>query len=355
MRYSKWASIKTLTILSGVVLLFWTIALNAQVHQQDSTRTKVSAARTPILIAEEDRAAINNIFPPKARRWENDSIFSTSDPAAFLTNCRENAYLAASLDKTTLPDTTITLFLGPRFHWITFRPADDETRRWLQESALINKFRSGQPIRATQFAQLETQLLEQAENSGYPFAAVGLDSLVLDSAGGASTLLRIRPGPFFSYKSLKINGDIKIPELTVARYLGIKPEAPFSRTQVIILPEYGAMLHAFIVETNNGPHNIIDNYSGAAEIKKELATSFKSSKLSPFACRIPGGKYMYDGEEFELENKFMDGTAIHGLLYNKPFKKTDEFADEQKASVTTRTVLWRVPSPVASGAWIRRS
>jgi len=107
---------------------------------------------------------------------------------------------------------------------------------------------------------------------------------------------------------------------------------PNSGTQVIILPGYGAMLHAFTVAAKNGLHNIIDNYSSAAEIEKELATSFKSSKLSPFACRIPGGKYTYDGEEFEFENKFIDGTAIHGLLYNKAFRKMATFADEQKAS-----------------------
>ena len=61
-------------------------------------------------------------------------------------------------------------------------------------------------------------------------------------------------------------------------------------TQVIVLPEYGAMLHAFTVQTKNGPHNIIDNYSSAGEIKASLATSYKSSKLSPFACRIAAGR-----------------------------------------------------------------
>ncbi|GAC1448785.1 MAG: aldose 1-epimerase [Chitinophagaceae bacterium] len=109
---------------------------------------------------------------------------------------------------------------------------------------------------------------------------------------------------------------------------------PASRTQVIILPEYGAMLHAFIVQTKNGMHNIIDSYKDAEEIKKELCISYKSSKLSPFACRIPEGKYRYDGHEFELENKFMDGTAIHGLLYNKVFKKADIFYDEHRASAS---------------------
>ena len=108
--------------------------------------------------------------------------------------------------------------------------------------------------------------------------------------------------------------------------------APGNSAQVIVLPEYGAMLHAFLVPTKNGLHNIIDNYSSVTEIEKDLATSFKNSKLSPFACRIAGGKYMYDGEEFEFAHKFMDGSAIHGLLYNKVFKKTSSFCDEQKAS-----------------------
>ena len=108
---------------------------------------------------------------------------------------------------------------------------------------------------------------------------------------------------------------------------------PVSRTKIVVLPQYGAMLHAFVIEQDGGMFNVIDNYSNTDEIGKELSISFKSSKLSPFACRIPGGKYVYDGQEFELQHKFMDGSAIHGLLYNKAFKQTDSFFDEQKASV----------------------
>ncbi len=106
-----------------------------------------------------------------------------------------------------------------------------------------------------------------------------------------------------------------------------------NHTLVSIAPDYGAMLHAFVIATKDGTHNIIDNYGSSNEIQKELATSFKSSKLSPFVCRIAAGKYIYDGVDFEFNNKFMDGTAIHGLLYNKAFVQVDEFADEQKATV----------------------
>jgi aldose 1-epimerase len=106
-----------------------------------------------------------------------------------------------------------------------------------------------------------------------------------------------------------------------------------TNTLVSVVPQYGAMLHAFAIQSKDGLLNIIDNYASKAAIEKDLALSFKSSKLSPFACRIPEGKYLYDGEIFEITNKFVDGTAIHGLLYNKPFLVVDEFADDEQASV----------------------
>jgi aldose 1-epimerase len=109
--------------------------------------------------------------------------------------------------------------------------------------------------------------------------------------------------------------------------------APGNGAEVIILPDHGAMLHSFTVATARGPHNIIDNYAGESVLEQELSSSYKSSKLSPFACRIAGGKYLYEGEEFEFERKFADGSAIHGLLFNKPFVKTSHFCDEQKGSV----------------------
>jgi aldose 1-epimerase len=104
-------------------------------------------------------------------------------------------------------------------------------------------------------------------------------------------------------------------------------------TLVSVVPQYGAMLHAFAIWGKDGLVNVIDNYSNIAAIQKELSLSYKSSKLSPFACRIADAKYVYDGETFELSNKFVDGTAIHGLLYNKAFAVVDVFADDEQSSV----------------------
>lgn len=116
----------------------------------------------------------------------------------------------------------------------------------------------------------------------------------------------------------------------------VKLQDKATNTFITILPEYGALLHSFEFLVNGEYINIIDNYSSREHVEEDLAISYKSSKLSPFVCRLRNGKYKIDDEEFEFSKKFTDGNAIHGLLYNKPFKVVDEFADDQQANVTLR-------------------
>lgn len=105
-------------------------------------------------------------------------------------------------------------------------------------------------------------------------------------------------------------------------------------TEVSVIPSIGALLHSFTLQTNKGAFNIIDHYNSLEDLKSNNTRSHKSSKLSPFVCRIQNGRYRFDGREFEFMNKFPDGSAIHGLLFNKPFEVTDEMASETFASVT---------------------
>jgi aldose 1-epimerase len=107
-----------------------------------------------------------------------------------------------------------------------------------------------------------------------------------------------------------------------------------TETEVAIIPSRGALLHSFQVKTQQGPFNIIDNYPSKEELEKNQTGSHKSSKLSPFVCRIKEGKYGFAGKDFEFEKKFPDGSAIHGLIFDKPFEATDEIASETSASVT---------------------
>ncbi|HVU57489.1 MAG TPA: aldose 1-epimerase [Puia sp.] len=111
-----------------------------------------------------------------------------------------------------------------------------------------------------------------------------------------------------------------------------------TNTEITLLPDYGALLHAFRVRAPkaggpDGLFNVIDSYLDRDHLEREIGISYKSCKLSPWPCRIPDGKYVFEGKEYLLSRLFKDGTAIHGLLYNKPFTVLEETTDETSASL----------------------
>jgi aldose 1-epimerase len=113
------------------------------------------------------------------------------------------------------------------------------------------------------------------------------------------------------------------------------------KTEVAILPELGASLHAFRISSKSGPLNIVDNYQSAEEAEKILDRSYKSSKLSPFTCRIANGKYRFANRDLEFHKKFPDGSAIHGLLFNKIFLVAEQISGEDRAAVRLSYVYER--------------
>jgi aldose 1-epimerase len=99
-------------------------------------------------------------------------------------------------------------------------------------------------------------------------------------------------------------------------------------TEIALLPGFGATLQAFRVRQKDGSlFNVINSYKDGSELKRELSRSFKGPKLSPFPCRIPNGIYHFDNKEYRFGHLFPDGTAIHGLLYDKPFTVLEEATD----------------------------
>lgn len=101
---------------------------------------------------------------------------------------------------------------------------------------------------------------------------------------------------------------------------------------------YGALLNSFVSEHNGQAINVIDGFSSPAEAAEQLTIFFKSAKLSPFACRVKNSKYSFEEKEHVLSKFSLQGTAIHGLIYNAVFEVSEQFNDEKKASVTLSCV-----------------
>ena len=188
------------------------------------------------------------------------AVFQTPDSASFRLLCadllqhfRQQSYLAVSLDSLQITDSLASafLYLGPPMRWLRLRPANDDNQGWLTTAGFREKLFTDSPLRYDILLDIERKMLEQAENNGYPFAQVWLDSIEVTENGAVSALLRIERNRFFAIKTLKINGDVKLPASFLSNYLGIKPGEPYSRAKLLRLRDQ--LRSILFLETTGNP------------------------------------------------------------------------------------------------------
>ncbi|EMR03791.1 BamA/TamA family outer membrane protein [Cesiribacter andamanensis] len=122
------------------------------------------------------------------------------------------------------------LAAGEPFSWLQLRPGNVEERMLLQ-AGYRERFYRQKPFSYQQVSQLMRRLVEAAENSGYPFAQVRLDSLQI-VPGSISASLYYDPGPYITFDSLQLTGDVRIRQRFLAAHLGIEPGQPFSQQRI---------------------------------------------------------------------------------------------------------------------------
>lgn len=96
---------------------------------------------------------------------------------------------------------------------------------------------------------------------------------------------------------------------------------------------FGALLNAFTIPTKTGPFNGIDGFENIEDAINNCTAGFKSSKLSPYVCRLQNGKYRFDEKDYTVEGFYLGEHAIHGLLFNAPFQITQTKSTNLEASV----------------------
>lgn len=151
-----------------------------------------------------------------------------------LNHFRQKSFLLVSIDST--ENGQAKLYLGPALRWVTLRTGPGVDKRLSAVNQRTKAF-SDSPFRFTSLLKLQEKLLEHAENNGYPFARVWLDSVAMDEAGQISAVLQLDQQRFFVFKDLRIKGDVKLPKSFLPNYLGIKPGMPYSRARVLRVRE----------------------------------------------------------------------------------------------------------------------
>lgn len=74
-------------------------------------------------------------------------------------------------------------------------------------------------------------VIREAENNGFPFAQVKLDS-IHRNGNELSAVFKYDAGPLILWDSVKVSGDTKTQEKYVENLVGIRPGSPFSQKQL---------------------------------------------------------------------------------------------------------------------------
>jgi outer membrane protein assembly factor BamA len=80
-----------------------------------------------------------------------------------------------------------------------------------------------------QWQNIAQKIVENAENRGYPFAKVFLDSLTIEEGNQISATINLQKGFFVVWDTIGIVGNLKIRRTFLERYLRIRKDTPFSQ------------------------------------------------------------------------------------------------------------------------------
>ncbi len=102
---------------------------------------------------------------------------------------------------------------------------------------------------------------------------------------------------------------------------------------VSIIPEFGGVINQLVIQKVRQNYSILN---GCANYDELLTNEmYKSSKLVPFPNRIKDGTYSFEETSYHLPlNHAIEGHAIHGLVYDKPFVLADAKLGNDRAQVT---------------------
>jgi outer membrane protein assembly factor BamA len=159
---------------------------------------------------------------------QQQSVFATSGAAlGFIQNLvptlQQKGYLAASVDSVEVQGNTYTayVFAGHSYKWAQI--SLDSIPEGILTLAAVKKIEwTGRTLNPGQVSKVSEQLLEWAENNGYPFARVWLDIREIDESGDVSGNFMMDKGTLQKIDTVRISGDVKISRSFLLRYLELK-------------------------------------------------------------------------------------------------------------------------------------
>lgn len=104
-----------------------------------------------------------------------------------------------------------------------------------------------------------------------------------------------------------------------------------------IWPMEGAIVNSWTFVNQGNPVQVIAGYNDMNDFARHAESKgFRSCKLSPYVCRLNKGHYSYAGRDYEIGKFKLNGSSIHGLLYDVPFEVISHDTTDSLAMVVLK-------------------
>lgn len=160
--------------------------------------------------------------------------------AAYLAGLRleliEEGYLAASFDSIIWRSDTAfaQLSQGEQYKWANLRRGNVQ-EEILSRIRYREKFFNEKPFKPKDMSRMIEALLDYADMSGYPFAEVGLDSIVVTNDQISAALL-MHMNTYTVIDSIIIKGELNANRRVIENHLGLNKHMPYNQRQLDRIP-----------------------------------------------------------------------------------------------------------------------
>lgn len=285
-----------------------------------------------------------------------DSIASTLDH--LLHQLQEKGYYAASVDQLVFQDSLAitTLYIGDRYNRFYLQNKNIPEDIW--KKAELERYEN-RSLSLPQVRELKEQVLNYAENNGYPFAAIWLDDIQIDHQE-IKAKLAWQSGPLIKIGALTIEEATIISPTYLQNYLDLPSGALFNkekietttdklqelpflkvlRPPIALFEDDQATVH-FFLETQ--PTNRFDFLLGVLPNNQETNKVLITADID-LAFQNQFGKGERWGIQFEqlrAETQQLQIDFAYPYLLNTPLGITLDF-ELYKRDTTYRDVNWRI-------------
>lgn len=234
----------------------------------------------------------------------DDSLSAIKEFYKVVGKLQADGYLLASLDSVFIEEGRIggLFYVGSQYQYGEFT---DLRISGGKRDGLFSRGNPGVFTRSS-IESVFQKKLQVANNSGFPFASIKLDSVIINQAL-ISGVVNFDTGHLIKFDTLKINDGPKPRLRYLSAYLKIQPEGPYNEKRVRQIPEYFDQLPYYNLTAP--PELLFHNNEARISLEVEKV---KSNRFDGIVGILPNssedGKLLVTGElNLELLNLFESG------------------------------------------------